>query len=50
MSSKKKKTKKRSKYVALDFFAHFLFCFFIFVNLREGEKKRKKEKTKVRTV
>jgi hypothetical protein len=39
----KKKDKKRSKYVALDFSAHYLlfiiyylFCFFIFVNLREG--------------
>jgi hypothetical protein len=44
----KKKDKKRSKYVALDFSAHFLFfiflfCFFIFVNLREGEKNPKKE-------
>jgi uncharacterized protein YktB (UPF0637 family) len=39
----KKKDKKRSKYVALDFSAHFLFCFFIFVNLREGEKNPKKQ-------
>jgi len=42
-SSKKKKIKKRSKYVALDFSTHFLFCFFIFVNLREGEKNPKKQ-------
>jgi hypothetical protein len=34
------KNKKRSKYVALDFSTHFLFCFLIFVNLREGEKKK----------
>jgi uncharacterized protein YktB (UPF0637 family) len=39
----KKKDKKRSKYVALDFSAHFLFCFFIFVNLREREKNPKKQ-------
>jgi hypothetical protein len=44
----KKKDKKRSKYVALDFFTHFLFFiylffFFIFVNLREGEKNSKKQ-------
>jgi uncharacterized protein YktB (UPF0637 family) len=39
----KKKDKKRSKYVTLDFSAHFLFCFFIFVNLREGEKNPKKQ-------
>ncbi len=44
----KKKKKNRSKYVALDFSAHFYFflkkiCFFIFVNLREGEKNSKKQ-------
>jgi hypothetical protein len=42
-TSSKKKDKKRSKYVALDFSAHFLFCFFIFLNLREGEKNSKKQ-------
>jgi len=31
-SSKKKKDKKRSKYVALDFSAHFLFFIFYFVS------------------
>jgi hypothetical protein len=44
----KKNDKKRSKYVALDFFCpffifYFLLCFFIFVNLREGEKNLKKQ-------
>ncbi len=67
----KKKDKKRSKYVALDFsektnpkkrlkkkqirslrffcpflIFYFLFCFFIFVNLREGEKNTKKKNPK----
>ncbi len=66
--NKKKKDKKRSKYVALDFsektnpkkkwkkkqihslrffcpfyILYFIFCFFIFVNLREGEKNPKKQ-------
>jgi hypothetical protein len=37
----KKKDKKRSKYVALDFSADFLL--FVFVNLRKGEKNPKKQ-------
>jgi hypothetical protein len=47
-TSSKKKDKKRSKYVALDFSAHFLFFIFYFVSsflliLREGEKNPKKK-------
>ncbi len=38
--SKRKKIKKKQ---IRSLISYFLFCFFIFVNLREGEKNRKKQ-------